>query len=129
VGYYQNSYTSPTNNKMVIAKWNYDDLTDNGDDTFAPAFLEKFYIPFFSTLQGPTFYNGKLFIMSSIASLTEANTKIYVVDAVGKRLTNILKDFPTVIKNIETEGIYFYEENDSVVAYINREPFYKIIFN
>jgi hypothetical protein len=132
VGYYANSYTSPTNNKMVIAKWDYSDITDNGDSTYTPAFVEKFYVPFFTTLQGPTFFNGKLFIISSAGGGT-ADTKIYVIDPYRKCVTNILNDFPSDIKTDEVEAIYFYDDGNGFAGYLKAysptKPYYKAVFN
>lgn len=129
VGYSANSYTDSANNKMIIAKWNYDNLTNNGDDTYTPEFVEKFNVPFINTLQAPTFYNGKLFIMSSKASLTEADTKVYVIDPAAKCFTSLLDDFPSKIKNEETEAIYFYDDGEQVCGYINTSPLKKLVFN
>lgn len=133
VGYYENSYnTNSGSNKMVIAKWDYSTLTSNGDGSVTPAFVESFYIPYFTTLQGPTFYNGKLFVVSSKASSTEADTVIYVVDPVAKRICSLISDFDWHIKDVETEGIYFYDDGE-VCAYMKNgdytQPFYKLAFS
>lgn len=132
VGYYANSYTSATNNKMVIAKWDYSNLTDNGDSTYTPEFVEKFYVPFFTTLQGPTFFNGKLFILSS-AGGGAADTKIYVIDPYKKCVTNVITDFPSAIKTDEVEALYFYDDGNGFVGYLKAytatNPYYKMVFN
>ncbi len=126
VGYYANSYTSDTNNHMVISAWDYSDLTDNGDETYTPAFIKSFDLPFMTTLQGPTFYNGRLYIVSSKAP-SSADTKIYVIDPYGERITNVLEQFPTAVKNNECEAIYFYN-NIAYIKYGN-QPLYYLEFN
>ena len=118
VGYYENSYnTNSGSNKMVIAKWDYSNLASNEDGSVTPEFIESFYVPYFTTLQGPTFYNGKLFIISSKAS-TDADTKIYVIDPVAKRICSLITEFVANIKSSETEGLYFYDNGESIECYL-----------
>lgn len=133
VGYYENSYnTDSGSNKMVIAKWDYSNLASNEDGSVTPEFIESFYVPYFTTLQGPTFYNGKLFIISSKASSTDADTKIYVIDPYEKRVCSVISDFADDIKNKETESMYFYEDSDDVCCYLKNGDssmeFFKMIF-
>lgn len=133
VGYAQNSYTIATNNKMIIAKWDYNDLTTNQDGSVTPSFIGSFNLQFMTTLQGPTYYNGRMYIISSKASQTEANTIIYVVDPYNERISSVLDEFPDAIKNYECEAVYFYEHVDGVYGYLRSAyggaPFYRIAFN
>lgn len=118
IGYYENSYnTNSGSNKMVIAKWDYSNLASNGDGSVTPEFIESFYVPYFTTLQGPTFYNGKLFVVSSPA-LAVSDTNIYVIDPVAKRICSLITEFVPNIKTSETEGLYFYDNGDSIECYL-----------
>ena len=133
VGYYENSYnTNSGTNKMIIAKWDYTTLTNNGDGSVTPAFIESFYVPYFTTLQGPTFYNGKLFVVSSKSSSTEADTVVYVIDPVAKRVCSLISDFDWHIKDLETEGIFFYNDSNQISAFMKNsdtgQPYYKLVF-
>lgn len=118
IGYYENSYnTNSGSNKMVIAKWDYSNLASNEDGSVTPEFIESFYVPYFTTLQGPTFYNGKLFVVSSPA-LAVSDTNIYVIDPVSKRICSLITDFVENIKTSETEGLYFYDNGESIECYL-----------
>lgn len=107
VGYTENSYHEDPNgtNKMIFAKWDLLDMTDNGDGTFTPAFIDSFNTPFILTIQGPCYYNGLLYVVSS--HWANSSTLIYVIDPDGRRIRNIISDFPSAIKAHEAEGICF----------------------
>lgn len=129
VGYTENSYTDNTsgNNKMIFAKWDWSNLTVNGDSSVTPQFIESFTTPFMTTMQGPTFYNGKLYVVSSKASSSNADTKVYVVDPIGKRICSVLTNFVDNIKNIETENICFTEDGVALMKNGHpSHPYYKL---
>ena len=108
VGYTANTYSDPTGNSCVFAKWNYDSLTNNGNGTYTPEFMEKFTTPFILTMQGPAFFGGRLFVVSSHWQNTD--TKLYIIDPAKKRIESIVDDFQTNIKGYELEGISFFEK-------------------
>ena len=129
VGYTENSYTDNTsgNNKMIFAKWDWSNLTVNEDSSVTPQFIESFTTPFMTTTQGPTFYNGKLYVVSSKASSSNADTKVYVVDPIGKRICAVLTSFVDNIKNIETENICFTEDGVALMKNGHpSQPYYKL---
>lgn len=128
VGYAINNYINPTNNHMIITKWDYNNLTDNGDDTYTPTFIDSFTLPFISTLQGPTFFNGKLFIISSISSLTDAKTTIYVINPYEKRIESKITQFDSEIQNKETEAMYFYDGSCYMKTGDSNKTYYKLMF-
>ena len=109
VGYTQPTWEDPTDNKMVIAKWDASSWTQNEDLSYTPLFIENFNVPFINTLQAPAFFNGKLFVPSS--NWQNTNTLIYIIDPYTKRITNVISDFPDSIKTHELEGISFFEYN------------------
>lgn len=135
VGYTENSYNDNTSgeNDMIFAKWDFSQLTDNGDSTYTPQFIDSFTTPFMDTLQGPAYHNGNLFVVSSPA-LSPSDTNIFVVDPERQKIVSVMNSFPTNIKTIETEGICFAEDdNGDTVALIktgaNGTPYYKLSFN
>ena len=135
VGYTENSWSDNTSgtNRMIFAKWDWDNLTENGDNTFTPEFLGSFTTPFIHTMQGPTYRNGKLFVVSSQSSGSDAGTMVYIIDPFLEKVTSLMSNFPSAIKNTETEGICFADYNMESFALMKtgstNEPYYKLIFN
>ena len=132
VGYTENSYSDNTSgaNDMIFCKYDLKKIINNGDGTYTPRFIEKFTLPFMLTLQGPCYYNGRLYVISSHWAAT--NTVIYVVDPAKKVITNILTDFPNGIKNVETEAIFFAEIDNEMVALVKAQgtsPYQIVKFN
>lgn len=131
IGYTENSYTDdPTGtNRMIFCRWNLNNMTDNGDSTYTPELLDTFTTPFIYVLQGPCFYNGKLFVISSAYSDTD--TIMYVIDPIAKRISSIFENFPGGIKTIETEGIAFFTWNGEDVGLVKTNydyPYYILRF-
>ena len=118
VGYTNNTFSDGTGNKIIVSKWNLHELTDNGDGTKTPEYVDSFTLPFIQTAQGMQFWNGKIFVISSKVSSTEADTKVYVIDPFGKRITSVMESFPDAIKNHETEGICFVDNENEITALI-----------
>lgn len=131
IGYTENSYTSDPygTNRMIFCRWNLNNMTDNGDSTYTPELLESFTTPFIYVLQGPCFYNGKLFVISSASLSTD--TIMYVIDPVAKRICNVMTSFPGGIKTRETEAIYFFTRNGEDMAIVKTAldyPYYVLKF-
>jgi hypothetical protein len=132
IGYTENSYSTDSgSNRMIFGKWDLSDMTNNGDNTYTPAFVESFTTPFIKTLQGPCYYNGLLYVVSSHYENTD--TKIYVIDPARKEIRNVLTDFPSGIKTRESEGIFFAKINGIdygiVKAGGSEYPYYLLQFN
>jgi len=133
IGYTENNYSGNPNetNNMIIAKWDLNDISNNGDNTVTPRFIESFTIPFIITIQGPCYYNGLLYVVSSHYENT--NTLIYVIDPVGKNIRNIISNFPTNLKTKEMEGIYFAKIDGDIKAIVRTYQggsfYYLITFN
>jgi hypothetical protein len=94
---------------MIVSKWDLSKLTDNGDGTYTPAFINSFTLPFIDTSQGQAFLNGKMYVMSSNPYVPSGGrkTKIYVIDVGGQRISNILNDWWLRISDNEGEGVFF----------------------
>lgn len=110
IGYKNNDYQNPDNgNHMIVTKWDLSELTDNGNNTFTPAFLDTFDLPFMDTAQGQVMLNGKVFIMSSnpYVPADGRRTRVYVVDVGGQRISNILSEFWERIREHEGESVFF----------------------
>jgi hypothetical protein len=118
VGYTNNTFSDGTGNKTIVSKWNLHELTDNGDETKTPEYVDSFTLPFIQTAQGMQFWNGKIFVISSKVSSTAADTKVYVIDPFDKRIASVMESFPTEIKTHETEGICFIDDQETVKAII-----------
>lgn len=116
IGYTNNSYyTDPDGtNYMIFGTWDLTKMTHNDNDTYTPEFIESFTTPFILTLQGPCYYNGLLYVVSSHS--TNPSTLVYVIDPERKKIRNILTDFNSVLKSSEVEGICFAEINNEEVA-------------
>jgi len=110
LGYKNEDYqTTDNDNHMIVSKWDLSKLTDNGDGTYTPAFINSFTLPFIDTSQGQAFLNGKMYVMSSNPYVPSGGrkTKIYVIDVGGQRISNILNDWWLRISDNEGEGVFF----------------------
>lgn len=111
IGYKNDDYqTSDNGNHMIVTKWDLSALTDNGDNTYTPAFIDTFDLPLIDTCQGQTMLNGKIFIVSAnpyVGTGSGKTTKVYAIDVGGQRISNILTEFWERIRDHEGEGIFF----------------------
>lgn len=131
VGYTENSYYQDPNgtNYLIVSVWDLKDVTDNGDNTFTPAFIKSFNIPFYTTLQGQAFFNGLIVAVSSHWS--NAETKVLFIDPGKEAITTLLDDFPTAIKNSECEGIAFVPDGNKYYSVIkpNNTTYWRVDFS
>ena len=109
IGYVQNSYGDDTDNAMVISSFDLDTMT----------FIETFSVPFIIQIQGPTFFNNKLFVISSTGDGVHP-TIIYAISLSEKRIVSIIDNIDTVIGVSEYEAIYFYLQSNKYYAYVKR---------
>ena len=131
IGYKNNSYASDDGtNGMIVSSWDLANLTDNGDGTCTPAFLNSFNLPFFCTVQGQKFYDGKIYIISS--HHTNTSTVIYGIDIINQRVCTTIKNLPASIKSKEVEDLEFWydEDNDDYKMILSVRPkaIYKLSF-
>lgn len=110
VGYRQNSFNVATDNALIISKWNLDDLTDNGDNTYTPAYVSSFELPYYTTMQGMTFHDRKIIAISS--GWTDIHTKLIFIDVDKQTITSVMDSFPAEIQGVETEGIALVPEDN-----------------
>ena len=109
LGYSENDAFSADsgNNKTVVSLWDLDDLTDNGDSTYTPAFISSYERPFIYVMQGQQFHDGMLWISSGYAS---QHGYIYALDPEdGTLLYTVDTDTTT-----ELEGIAWLSANEMV---------------
>ena len=131
IGYKNESYyINDGTNKMIVSSWDLNQLTDNGDNTYTPKYIESFELPFLITVQGQKFYDGKIYVVSSHWENT--NTVIYGIDIVNQRICTIIKDLPSEIKTHETEDLEFwYDTNEGdykIILSVREEDIYKLSF-
>ena len=128
IGYSQQSYRSATNNRTIITAWDLNTLVDNGDDTYTPALIKKFTLPFIYCIQDVDFFNNKLFCLSSFL-YTEVPSKIVVIDPNAEVVTNNITALNANITNTEDECIAFIDDGgvyDLIVG--NHSNYFRISF-
>jgi len=110
-GYTESSYDSNPNgtNYVIFCCFDMKEIVTDANDNIVPTMLYKKKLPFIMTLQGSTYFNGRMWMISS--DYTQHNTNIYVISPDGV-ITNIIGDFGTDIKDRECEGITFYPDGD-----------------
>ena len=66
LAYSKNNYQTDDGgtNKTVVSKWDLSNLTDNGDSTYTPAFIEQYERDFIYVMQGLTYHDGIIWISS-----------------------------------------------------------------
>ena len=131
IGYKNNTYhINDGTNKMIVSSWDLNELTDNGNNTYTPRYIKSFELPFLITVQGQKFYDGKIYAVSSHWENT--NTVIYGIDTVNERICTIIKDFPSSIKDHETEDLEFwYDTNEGdykIILSVREKAIYKLSF-
>lgn len=98
-------------NKTVITKWDLNDVTDNGNNTFAPVLLDRYERDFIYCLQGTQYHDGMLWIASGSGTGAAGLTQyIYALDpATGEILHAI--DFGI---RTEIEGVTFISDTELI---------------
>lgn len=109
VGYSENTALSDNDgsNKTVVSKWDMGNMTDNGDNTYTPAFISSYERPFIYVMQGQQYYDGMLWISSGG---TNVRGYVYALDPIDGTLLY------TVDSGTETEmeGIAFISPTEMV---------------
>lgn len=68
IGYSEAQYTYTDTNKLIIAKWDMTDLTDNGDGTYTPKLLTTVTRDWLECLQGASYHDGYLWVASGLGN-------------------------------------------------------------
>lgn len=112
LAYKKNNYQTDDSgtNTTVVSKWDLSHLTDNGDGTYTPAFIEQYERPFIYVMQGLEFYDGMIWVTSGYGS---AESYIYALDPVDGTLLYAV-DLNTTT---EVEGIAFISNTEAVVGF------------
>ena len=111
IGFTKDSYNNGDGNPMKCAEYDISNiLLDGGDTIHISEPLKTFTVPFITTGQGRTCFNGIMYLISSKNS-GYADTKIYGIDYSKKKIVTILDQFSNGVKSSETEGLFF-KEND-----------------
>lgn len=129
IGYSENAYRSDANdNHMIVTAWDLNNLTAVTGG-YTPELIKSFTLPFIYCCQDQTFYNGKIFILSSYLA-SESPSKIVVVDPYKERITNELTQLISGIVNNEDEVITFMEDSNGTAQMVvgNHSSYYQLSF-
>ena len=96
--------SSDNGNYMIISVWNTRRLSKNSDKSYTPKYVRSFKVPFIMFCQGMCFYRNKLYILSS--DYSSPCTKVYAVDLIREQISEVYHQFPKVIKERETQGVF-----------------------
>lgn len=86
-------------NTTVISKWDLSNLTDNGDDTYTPAFISQYERPFIYVMQGLAYHDGLLWVASGYGN---ADSHVYALNPTDGTLEHTI-----TLNTYEIEGIDF----------------------
>lgn len=113
IGYTEQNYQTDNggSNKTLISKWDLSNLTDNGDDTYTPEFIESFERPFIYVMQGQQFHDNMLWISSGYIGSSESY--IYAISPIDGALIFTI-DLETTT---EVEGLAFISDTEMVVGF------------
>ena len=125
--YAHSNSSIPNSDNMIIASWDLNTLTDNGDDTYTPKLLGQCESPSVGVYQGHKYYGGRIYITSSNTGSPWV-LKIFAIDCgSGEIVTTIdLSD----ILNAETEGLCYKINGNNIEWYVSEwHEIYKLTFN
>lgn len=124
----QNYQTDANDNKVKITAWDLSALTDNGDDTYTPAFKSEKEIPFIYCCQDQTLFNGMILIISSQIYAVQP-TKLYAINEYSYDIANVFDDLPANLLTTEAEMISHGEENGAYYLIVGaNNGYYKFTF-
>ncbi len=105
VGYTKNTFYNPGDCEMIVSTWDIRSASKVREGFYQPRFVSSFRVPFILTLQGQCLRGNSLYIMSS--DWVNPDTEIYVISLEKKKVTAVVRHFPTEIKHQEMESIFF----------------------
>lgn len=107
IGYKENSYTSPTDNSMIVTVYDMTQETLISDNNYSLQLIDSWTLPFIYTCQGQKFFDNKIIIVSSYNIAYQEN-RIYIIDPVRKSIVKYYNKFDSPgITNYEMEDIDF----------------------
>ena len=101
LAYKKNNYQTDDSgtNTTIVSKWDISNLTDNGDGTYTPAFIDQYERAFIYVMQGLAYHDGMVWISSGYSGST---SYIYAMNpSTGDILHTITMDAT------EVEGLDF----------------------
>lgn len=107
IGYKKNSYTSPTDNSMIVTVYDMTQETLISENNYSLQLIDSWTLPFIYTCQGQKFFDNKIIIVSSYSIAYQEN-RIYIIDPVRKSIVKYYNKFDSPgITNYEMEDIDF----------------------
>lgn len=129
-GYEQDNFRDSTNNRVIVSVFDMTNITDNGNNSYTPAKIETYYLPFIYCIQNIAFLNNRIFLVSSY-SASEQLLIIYVYDPYNKRVASKIDNWALdSIAQYECEGIGFVEDTtlNSYYMVLLSASYWKCIF-
>ena len=113
LAYKKNNYQTDDSgtNTTVVSKWDLSNLTDNGDNTYTPAFISQYERAFIYVMQGLAYHDGYIWICSGYGS-TASN--IYAMNP----STGVIDHTITMADTTEIEGIDFVFDSATNMYYM-----------
>ena len=105
-GFKAQSYTTATNNSIVVSEWDLTNTTTNNDGTITPTFIKSFEIPFFPMLQGLKYVNGKIIVCVAPYDNGVFSSTIFVVDIAKELIVSKFESLPITVKGAELEDTF-----------------------
>ena len=98
LGYTEQNYQTDDGgaNKLIIAEWNLNNLTDNGDDTYTPELIATIQRDFLICIQGSCYYDGMIWASSGLGT---AAAHIYALNPSTAEILHTI-----TLSNDEIEG-------------------------
>lgn len=119
IGYSENQYTYSATNKLIIAKWDMTELTENGNGTYTPALISTVTRDWLECIQGASYHDGYLWVASGLGN-TGNKGYVYALDV---ETGDIIYSIDTGSTN-ELEGLAWgYNETDNWYIVIGQTGF------
>lgn len=98
LGYTQQNYETDDggNNKLIIAEWDLNTLTDNGDNTYTPLLISVVERDFIICIQGSCYHDGMIWASSGIGT---GASKVYAINPQTAEIMHTI-----TLSNVEIEG-------------------------
>lgn len=102
LAYKKNNYQTDDSgtNTTVVSKWDLSNLTDNGDGTYTPTFIDQYERDFIYVMQGLTYHDGLIWITSGYGSTA---SHIYAMNPTS----GVIEHTITMDDTTEIEGAQF----------------------
>lgn len=114
--YAHSNSSIPNSDNMIIASWDLDSLTDNGDNTYTPKLLGQCESPSVGTYQGHKYYGGRIYMTASNTG-SPYEPKMYAIDCGSGEIVTTIDIKP--ILNSELEGLCYYINGSQIEWYLS----------